>query len=178
MRSILCGYFCDIDMISVILIKDKSQKFCISVSIHRTRVSSPLNRNTDCPQSPLHQPPGILMLYILTTVLSFVFSFWVTPLLHFYFFIPKSLLHIIKFSLYIEPFAQYINPKKRCFSTDFSTMPSDVAFKELCESVRNALQTFNLLRTIPTTGIVSAPLRTALNDLVNLTVWCSSFLSV
>ena len=43
-----------IDMISVIFIKDKLLKLHAPVFIHATSVSSPLNRNTDCPQSLLH----------------------------------------------------------------------------------------------------------------------------
>ena len=45
-------------MILVVSIRDKSLKLCTSMSIHTTGVSSPLNRNTDCPQSLLHQVPG------------------------------------------------------------------------------------------------------------------------
>ena len=48
----------DIDMISVIFIRGKLLKLHAPVSIHATSISSPLNRNTDCPQSLLHQVPG------------------------------------------------------------------------------------------------------------------------
>ena len=48
----------DMDMISVIFIRGKSLKLHASISIHITGVSYPLNRNTDCPQSLLHQVPG------------------------------------------------------------------------------------------------------------------------
>lgn len=44
---------------------------------------------------------------------------------------------------------------------------SDFNFKKHAESVRTALQTFNALRNIPSTGNVSSPLRIALNELVN-----------
>ena len=56
-----CGYHAqlstvtsNIDMISVIFIRGKSLKLHAPMSIHTTGVSSPLNRNTDCPQSLLH----------------------------------------------------------------------------------------------------------------------------
>jgi hypothetical protein len=47
---------------------------------------------------------------------------------------------------------------------------AEAAFKKHAESVRTALQTFNALRTIPSTGVVSNPLQTALAELVNTTV--------
>ena len=43
-----------IDMISVIFTKGKLLKLHAPVSIHATSISSPFNRNTDCPQSLLH----------------------------------------------------------------------------------------------------------------------------
>ena len=46
------------NMVSVVFIGDKLLKLCASVYIHITGISSPLNRNTDCPQSLLHQLPG------------------------------------------------------------------------------------------------------------------------
>ena len=48
----------DIDMISVIFIRGKSLKLHAPMSIHTTGISSPLNRNTDCPQSLPHQVPS------------------------------------------------------------------------------------------------------------------------
>ena len=57
-------------MISVIFIKGKSLKLHASVSIHATSISSPLNRNTDCPQSLLHRVPGKKTTSILTATLS------------------------------------------------------------------------------------------------------------
>ena len=47
-----------IDMISVIFIQGKLLKLHAPMSIHPTSISSPLNRNTDCPQSLLHRVPG------------------------------------------------------------------------------------------------------------------------
>ena len=60
-----CGYHAQlsmvasyIDTISVIFIKGKLLKLHAPMSIHATSVSSPLNKNTDCPQSLPHQVSG------------------------------------------------------------------------------------------------------------------------
>jgi hypothetical protein len=55
-------------------------------------------------------------------------------------------------------------------SVTSQTAQTEAAFKKLAESVRASLQTFNVLRTIPSTGTVSSPLRLALNELVNTAV--------
>ena len=51
---------------------------------------------------------------------------------------------------------------------------SELAFKNLSESVQTSLQTFNALRAIPSSGVISSPLRLALNELVNAAI-CKSF---
>ena len=51
---------------------------------------------------------------------------------------------------------------------------SELAFKNLSESVRTSLQMFNALCAIPSSGVVSSPLCLALNELVNAAV-CKSF---
>ena len=51
---------------------------------------------------------------------------------------------------------------------------SELAFKNLSESVQTSLQTFNALCAIPSSGVISSPLRLALNELVNAAV-CKSF---
>jgi hypothetical protein len=50
------------------------------------------------------------------------------------------------------------------------TASAELAFKQHAESVRTSLQTFNALRSIPSKGSVSSPLRLALNELVNAAV--------
>lgn len=50
------------------------------------------------------------------------------------------------------------------------TPSAELNFKQCAESIRTALQTFTVLRTIPSNGIVSTPLKVALSDLVNTTV--------
>ena len=46
----------------------------------------------------------------------------------------------------------------------------EAAFKKLAETVRISLQTFNAIRTIPSTGTVSSPLRLAVTELTNAAV--------
>ena len=55
-----------------------------------------------------------------------------------------------------------------------ASSPSELAFKNLSESVQTSLQTFNALCTIPSSGVVSSSLRLTLNELVNAAV-CKSF---
>ena len=61
----MCGYHAQlstaasyIGMISVIIIKGKLLKLHAQTQVHAMSISSPLNRNTDCPQSMLHRVPG------------------------------------------------------------------------------------------------------------------------
>ena len=51
---------------------------------------------------------------------------------------------------------------------------SELAFKNLSESVQTSLQTFSALHTIPSSGVISSPLCLALNELVNAAI-CKSF---
>ena len=51
---------------------------------------------------------------------------------------------------------------------------SELAFKNLSESVRTSLQTFNALCAIPSSGVIPSPLRLALNELVNAAI-CKSY---
>jgi hypothetical protein len=46
----------------------------------------------------------------------------------------------------------------------------ELNFKKCAESVRTVLQTFNTLRTIPSNGTVSTPLKVALSELVTTAV--------
>ena len=43
---------------------------------------------------------------------------------------------------------------------------AELNFKKCAESIRTVLQTFNALRTIPSNGTVSTPLKIALSELV------------
>ena len=61
--------------------------------------------------------------------------------------------------------------------TIMSSSSIELAFKKHAESVRICLQTFSALRTIPSDGMnVSAPLRVAVNELINVTVRVSKTL--
>ena len=58
-----------------------------------------------------------------------------------------------------------------------SSSSIELAFKKHAESVRIFLQTFSALGTIPSDGMnVSAPLRVAVNELINVTVRVSKTL--
>jgi hypothetical protein len=48
--------------------------------------------------------------------------------------------------------------------------PAELSFKQCAESIRTALQTFTTLRTIPSDGTVSTPLKVALSELVTAAV--------
>jgi hypothetical protein len=48
--------------------------------------------------------------------------------------------------------------------------PAELHFKKCAESIRTSLQTFNTLRTIPSDGTVSTPLKVALSELVTAAV--------
>ena len=54
--------------------------------------------------------------------------------------------------------------------SSFQGYPAELSFKKHAESVRTSLQIFNALRTIPSNGIVSSPLRLALEELVKVAV--------
>ena len=54
---------------------------------------------------------------------------------------------------------------------------SELAFKNLSESIRTSLQTFNALHAIPSSGVVSSPLCLTLNELINAAV-CNPFNSL
>lgn len=47
---------------------------------------------------------------------------------------------------------------------------AELNFKKCAESVRTVLQTFTTLRTIPSNGTVSTPLKIALSELVTTAV--------
>jgi len=47
---------------------------------------------------------------------------------------------------------------------------AELNFKKCAESIRTVLQTFNALRTIPSNGTVSTPLKVALSELVTTAV--------
>ena len=51
---------------------------------------------------------------------------------------------------------------------------SGLAFKNLSEFVWTSLQMFNALHAIPSSGVISSPLRLTLNELVNAAT-CKSF---
>jgi hypothetical protein len=55
---------------------------------------------------------------------------------------------------------------------------AEAAFKKLAETVRVSLQTFNAIRTIPSTGTISSPLRLAVTELTNAAVCEISFIFI
>jgi hypothetical protein len=54
--------------------------------------------------------------------------------------------------------------------------PAELHFKKCAESIRISLQTFTTLRTIPSDGTVSTPLKVALSELVTNAVGSPNFI--
>ena len=95
---------------------------------------------------------------------------------------PVVRLHLVAFGPVLVVFSvlatRPLNTRRSAFIyTDFILMASsssELAFKNLSESVRTSLQMLNALRAIPSSGVISSPLHLALNELVNAAV-CKSF---
>ena len=90
---------------------------------------------------------------------------------------PQSLLHRVPGKENHFNFDSHLIPDQ---FTDFILMASsssELAFKNLSESVWTSLQMFNALHAIPSSGVTSSPLCLALNELVDAAV-CKSLKSL